>query len=219
MIPFPYSRMLLNRRLSRSYEDLTTYTEVDASGLISVTSSRATATNLTRNNDAYIYKDFGVNHFSENIIVEFDTTVTTSSVAAGVMYPLIFANAITGNITSQSDAIFCGFFNDVGTLRFYIFERDAGTQYNAVYSTPSIGSTYYCRFVRDESVGANGTIYLYIASSAANRESGTWITTLSIAIHTSKKDYRYMYAMSGLNTGNAGITISGWAENFLKVSP
>jgi len=45
-------------------EDLTTYTETDPNSHISVTSSRSTFTAMHRSEDAYLYKDKGVDHFN-----------------------------------------------------------------------------------------------------------------------------------------------------------
>src|SRR3990172_12759017 len=47
-----------------AYEDFTTYTEVDPNNRFSVATNVITITELTRTEDAYIYKDQSAGHFS-----------------------------------------------------------------------------------------------------------------------------------------------------------
>ena len=72
---------------SPDLEDLTTYTEHDPNNHITVTSTQITVSQLTENEDAYVYKDFGSGYFQyfENykLDIKFDGH-TTASASIGI---------------------------------------------------------------------------------------------------------------------------------------
>ena len=51
-------------------EDFTTYTEVDPNSRITVSSTKVTWASVQRDEDAYVYKDKGVNYFDENDLLK-----------------------------------------------------------------------------------------------------------------------------------------------------
>lgn len=193
-----------------TYEDLTTYTEVDGAGVLSKTASRATWSGVTRNTSAYIYKDFGAGFFSGDVTVDFDARLTSSS-GTSFVEAVGFANQL-GDASNANRTNSMGVFLYNGNS-VHLREMDGGSNYSQSGAI-SLSTTYYMRFRRDESVGTYGTIYLYVATSDANRNSGTWLHTLSVTLHSSMKDYRYFYATASLNDSNV-FPLSGWAENFL----
>lgn len=203
-------------RSGRAKENLTTYTEVDTSSRLTVTSSRSTFSNLDRNVTAYLYNDFGAGYFSADISVDFDFTITASNPSGYV--EVLGVNNQIGDANSRTDALSCSVFNNSGTLQLRIVEADGGTTHVSATNI-SQGTPYYCRLTRDESVGTYGTATLYVALSAANRSSGVWSATLPITLHSSKKDFRYLYPTAGLNTALAGSLVSGYVENVLINAP
>ena len=60
-------------------ENFTTYTEVDPNNKLTVTSTKITAVDLDRDEDAYVYKDFGANNFSR-LDVDFEWRIESTSV-------------------------------------------------------------------------------------------------------------------------------------------
>jgi hypothetical protein len=219
MIPFPYQTGQFGRfarsQLANEYtpQDLTTFTEVDPNSSISVTSSRATVSNLSRNESAYLYKDFGSGYFSSDLSVNFDVVVSAGS-NGGLWTMIGFSNTLGSN-NLWADAIYANYFSTGNVLR--AIEINSSSFFTDTYPI-SLGTTYYCRLVRDESIGANGTLYVYVATSSANRNSGTWIDTMSVALKD-KEDFRYFYATASFNTTSPTALVSGYVENIeIKLS-
>lgn len=192
------------------YQDLTTFAEIDGSSRIATTADRSTWTSLTRSITAYLYKDFGAAFFAGDITVDFDARMTSSS-STSFAEILAFANQI-GDATNANRTNTMGVFFYAGNS-IHLREMDGGSNYSQSYAV-SVNTTYYLRFRRDESVGTYGTIYLHIAGSDANRASSTWLTTLSVTLHSSAKDYRYFYATASYNDAMAH-SVSGWSEKYL----
>ncbi len=197
------------------FENLTTFTEVDSSSRLTLTTERVTAANLQRNVTAYLYKDFGVDHFAGDFSIDLDIRLTASE-NGGLIEFLALCNDI-GDFGFRSTAISVAVYRDASNNILQLIEGDGGPSYSDAANI-SLNTTYYCRFERDESVGTYGTAYLHIASSDADRTSETWIDTLEMALHTSLKNYRYLYAMAGLNSALTP-SISGWSEKFLINTP
>ena len=177
-------------------QDFTTYTEVDPSTYFAVTGDTITVTLLPRNVDAYIYKDFGVDNFSGNFTHEIEISTTTSGVE--IAYVWMLANLVDdskGIDDASGDFLGLYFYeNDI-----ILVECDGGTTYTASdYNISTDGTVYYITIVRDEDVGTYGTIYAYIYSDAAKT---TLLATRSIALHSSKKDFRYLYGVNSYNSG------------------
>jgi len=72
----------------------------------------------------------------------------------------------------------------------------------------AINTTYYNKVKRDEAIGDNGTLYMYIYSDAGRTNL---LDTLSVAL-TSKVDFRYFYVAQNTDTGGADECY-GWLEN------
>lgn len=195
--------------------DLTTFTEVDPQFRIAFTSSRVTYLSVARNTTAYLYRDFGVNYFSGNVIVNFDFQFTSASANGAFTEVLSFANQIGDSVpASRTDTMGLVLYRDVAQLQILLREVDGGTAYFSPQNLTA-STMYYARFVRDETVGTHGTIYLYLATSSANRNSGIWAHTLSITLHTSKKDYRYLYVAASYNDGASSASTAGFGENYV----
>ena len=189
-------------------ENFITYTEVDPNSHISVTASKVTFTGLARNEDAYVYKDFGVDFFAGDF--EILLTMKISSSQSGVFItPWLLGNNI-------DDA-----YNVVNSLRLYhnmqfgtdpritLQEWISGTPYTGGFYVFTLGTVYYLKIVRDESVGIYGTLYCYVYSNAART---VLLATLSLALH-SNANFRYLYP---INTSNDGFNFvaTGYTENF-----
>ena len=187
-----------------SFEDFTTYVEVDPNAHISVATNVITFTGLARNESAYVYKDAGVDHFNG------DFTHLVDAIYTSVSGTDVLGNWALGN--DIGDVFFLQGAGKNALLVFrseanginandYLRENDGGTLYTSFYVDTLSPQNRYYKIVRDEAVGTYGTIYLYIYSDAARTNL---LSTLSIALHTSKKDYRYVYAVQSYNDGNAG---------------
>ena len=194
-------------------ENLTTYTEVDPGGRFAVTSSAVTVTSLPRTETAYVYDDKGVDFidgdFEYLIDVEF-TAMTPSCVMAFCC----LANDIgdfNGLITgAKSNLNLYAFETSAGVVRKIILrEQDGSSGYQDTWDSVLLNTPYYLTMARDESVGSYGQITCEIYDDA-NRTS--LVDTLSLLLHSSKKDFRYVYATQSANNGGAA-TMSGTISN------
>ncbi|MGB6873341.1 MAG: hypothetical protein WBE46_04275 [Dehalococcoidia bacterium] len=191
-------------------ENLTTYTEVDPNSRIGVTAARSAVTGLTRNEDAYLYKDKGAGRFSGDFEHLIDCRVDSGN-NVGLLYPWALANLIddVAGIGASGDLLGCNLYVVSPTrVDIYLHEWIAGVHYGSAGYQGAPATTYYLKIKRDESVGTYGTLYCYIYSNAARTNL---LATLSLALHE-KEDFRYIYATNTYNDANAAA-ITGWCEN------
>jgi len=208
-------------------EDFTTYTEVDPGSKITVTSSKVSWATLGHNQEAYVYKDKGVDYFDGDF--EHLLTVDFSDATnGGRIQHWVVANDLGGYVPldDAGKSFLCVSSRKVASpsplWRLRIIEVDSGTE----YASTEIGfpqNTLYLKVVRDESVGTYGTLYCYVYTDAART---TLEDTLSLTLHTSKKDYRYIYACQTTNNTavyGASEWHTGYTENLeiiaLAVAP
>ena len=191
-------------------QDLTTYTEVDPSTNITVTAARVTATTLARSTAARVVKDFGADYFSGAFVVDFDVRITAETTGATALLCMLSDTA--GTLNSVGAA--CGmsyYFGGGSDRRLSAVEKAGGVVYTPAWSVAALSTTYYLRLRRDPSAGANGTLYLHIASSAANRTAQVWVATQALALQ-SLASLRYLHVMTTLGSGSGNF--SGWGENY-----
>ncbi len=202
-------------------EDFTTYTEVDPNGRITVTAARVTWASLSRNEDAYVYYDKGAGYYSGDFTMYF-THRTTAETASGTRTVGCWAvtntvDDLAAIVAANGDylAIRCGkTLGGAYTLR--MTECDGGAEYTGGDVTISLNTDYYLKVKRDEAVGTYGTIYMEIYTDAAR---ALLLSTTSIALHTSKKDYRYLFPVITSNSGDAGIIHSGYTDSLVSLIP
>jgi len=190
--------------------DFLTATEVDPNGRIERTTARSTFTNLTNEEDAYLYWDDGVNHYNGDFEHLIDVCMTAYSLDWG--FPAIWglANLIDdyqGIVTANGDELSVHLQRRTDANAITLEERIAGTAYYALYNI-SLNTIYYLKIKRDETVGTFGTLYCYIYSDAARTNL---LSTLSLALHE-KEDFRYMYVTQSYNEGTSS-SLSGYCEN------
>jgi hypothetical protein len=203
-------------------EDFTTYTETDPNSRITTTASKVSWALLSRDEDAYVYKDKGSGYFSNDFKFNF-THRTTASVASGVRTVGCWAitnivDDLQGIDAANGDyiTVLCGK-TIPGAYTLSVWECDGGTIYSGVAAYAiELNTDYYCTVIRDESVGTYGTIYLYIYSDSARK---ILLNTQTIALHTSKKNFRYLFAVITQDTGTATTTHSGYTENMTVTVP
>ena len=181
-------------------EDFTTYTEVDGPGRFSVDSAtQITITNADRDEDIYIVKDKGAAFFSADYEHWF-----TMQFAANALYQGTYWS-ITN--TSGSSAAACEgagddchrvlIHNGSNALYLQEFNNAVGTE-DSMINASTI--TLYNKVIRDESVGANGTMYLYVYSDATRL---ILLDTLTVTL-TENQDFQYLFAVAGSNDGGTG---------------
>jgi len=193
-------------------ENFLTYTEVDPNSRIAVYSPQIVWASLTRNEDAYVYKDKGANFYSGDFTFTFAFRITGGS-KGGIIFPFGIESAI-GSFLDQTDCLVVGCKRHDLTDVPYIFMNEVvgASVVHAYTFNISEDTTYYLKVVRDESVGTYGTLYCYIYSDS---EMGNLLYTLTITLR-SKADFQYIYATQNANTGN-NYEISGYVENLERV--
>ncbi|MFA6040611.1 MAG: hypothetical protein WC733_03830 [Methylophilus sp.] len=185
-----------------TYEDLTTYIEIDPTDVLAVTANDVTFTNLTRLTSTYVYKDFGVDYFAD-FSINFEYKVTANSSGAINFNGMFIAlsNSIgereairtaSGNI----QGILCG---NNGASRFIgLCETKNGSNYASSFFTPSLNVNYYCTLSR---VGTALNLKLYSDEARTTLVSQLSITVLALP-------FQYLYPVQSVNSGT-NVTMSG----------
>lgn len=198
-----------------AYEDLTTFTEVEETpGEFTVTSTRVSFSEFPNTETSYMYKSYGANHFAGNFTHDF--TAYWSALSVDVVWYLWALGQDIGEILALRganknvlSALFVGFGGTAS--EFELLEQDGGSGYYiGTTSTYNTSTAYYPVVRRDEDVGAQGTLYLDVYSDSARQNL---IETVSLTLHTSKKDYQYLYPVSTHDSG-VGTSVTGYHENY-----
>ena len=201
-------------------ENFLTYTEEDPNNRITITSSTITFASIARNETAYVYSDKGVNHFSGDFehLLEINQT---SGLNGGWNYSWFMSNDLGDGATLQTASKSYLGVNTLNTgdttPNIYLAEVDSGTLYYAGPYVGALNTPYYIKVKRDEAVGTYGKVYCYIYSDSGRT---TLLDTLELLMHTSKKDFRYIYGFNTYNDANT-YTQSGYTKNLdlQEISP
>lgn len=200
-------------------ENFTTYTEVDPNSRVTVTATRVTATAITANEDAYVYKDAGVAHFAGNFEHWLETLIDDVNPAAtGQTWGYWGLSNNLDDFKGLYDGDFellvlLSAVTSVGVYRWYLREVDSGGNLYQDVWTAANEAAYedtllYWKVIRDESVGTYGTLYAYMYSDAART---VLVDTLQVALHE-KMDFRYVFGGWSYDA-NDNDTITAYAQN------
>jgi len=197
-------------------EDFTTYTEVDEGSDVSISADQVTYTNLaSRELTYYLYYDMGVGHFDGDFEHLIRVYWDEMSVTSGLVGYWAVGNSIGDirDIIDVSGDCLAGYFYYATTpeRQLYIREVDGGTSYTDYYVC-SLDQEYYLEFFRDDDDGTYGTLYCYIATDGYYHNGGNPEDVLSVVLHSSKKDYRYIYGLTGYDTDQAAKYTTGWQK-------
>jgi len=190
--------------------------ETDPATYLSQTASRSSFTDLDRDIDAWHCDDKGVDHFAGDFEHLVDVVIS-ASVAGSFVDVWALVNVLDdtyGIYLADGDYLLvtCNPQNN-SKVRFAIGECDGGDLAYAVDSERDLG-TYYLRIKRVEADGDYGTLYCDIYSSDADRTNeANALANLSQVLHTSKKDFRYIYCPSTDNVPLSNLTQTGYCEN------
>ena len=198
--------------------DLTTFTEVDPNSRLSSTASTVTITGLSRDEDCYLYYDFGVDYWGGNFNLNADINITADN--GRFQFALTNTLSEQGYIVTNSLDQQCFVVQwSTGAASFVIWaqEVDGGTVYNSSQPAISTSTDYYLKFRRDESVGTYGTLYLDIYTSDADRAAQTnALANLSVTLH-SNKNFRYLLPVQAYDNNTGTQTMSGTVSNVTDI--
>lgn len=178
-------------------EDFGTYTEEDEDDGITVTSDKVSY-DLHQQKERYLYKDFGVDHFTD-----FEHLVTLYFASGGNFLCNIIGWAMS-NILDDLRGIY-GASGDFICIIFqssllYLYECDGGTFYTDSYNLNE-DTPYYLTF---EKSGTAFTCKIYSDSARTNL-----VDTLELTLH-SDYNFRYLYGCNtwkdGEDRGGSGYT-------------
>jgi len=198
-------------------EDFTTYTEADPGSDITVTASAITASALdSKDLTSYVYDDKGVDHFDGDFTHTLDFNMGSSS-AGGAYLAKWLLGTLIGDVKDYVDASSSCFFTRVFKSEvspypsnIAIFERDGGASYNDATYTFSPDTDYYLTVDRDESIGTYGQLRQRVYSDPSRT---TLLNTQTLSLHSSKKDFRYIYALSSYDQVNPNKFYYGSVSN------
>lgn len=184
-------------------EDFTGYTEVDNNGWLTVSASKIEASNCSRDGEAYVYKDFGVDHFND-LGVLFEMFIDSSSHGECIGGGPAFANEVDDMNDFGADAVsITARYDD----NYYIIRGD----YDATDSGSFSNDTLY--YFRMERAAGNDTITVKVYGSAADRTNDTnRLDILSLSGFGTSK-WRYCYGFVNYDSGADSRNFTGYVQN------
>ncbi|KKN75035.1 hypothetical protein LCGC14_0385370 [marine sediment metagenome] len=183
-------------------EDFNTYSETDPGSMIVKGTRRVEWTDLTRNKEAYVWKDKTAGFFDGDFTHYLTIRVTADLSESNAQFNYwALANVVDewkGIEDASEDMLAIAHSHPTSPdrIELNVIEVDGGARYGSVDYVMTLNTNYYLKIVRDESVGTYGTIYCYIYSDAART---TLLATISVTLHSSKKDFRYIYGVMTYN--------------------
>lgn len=191
-------------------QDYTTYTEKDDFGRLTVSPTSVVSNLLTRNEDAWLVKDFGAGYFDGDSTRELDFVVTGGD-NFGIQYPLVLANVID-DVTGLGDHVFLWNRNEVGglySINLNVVTSGVAAIRTGVVANVSQGQRLFATIAENSTVGLFGIITCSIYSDVDRTVlHGEYVATLQ-APHPG---FRYLYGIDSHNSGNAN-RISGDSRN------
>jgi hypothetical protein len=179
--------------------NLTSFTEVDPNSRITITSTRSTFADLTNDEVAYVYKDYGTGYFGD-FSFYFDARCTAVEAIGTKTHVWGVSNTV--DTVDDWTAGISLMFVKVGSS-YYIAFRELAVV--SVLYEITLDTTYYL------SVKRIGTTWSFEIHSRANRGSKYLLSSSSISVADTA--YRYLYVCSSEGLANSNGT-SGYSENF-----
>ncbi len=185
-----------------SIEDFSTYTEVDGTGVLTVTSSKITGLNVDKDIDAYVYKDFTANHFNR-LKVYFEVNIESGSDVGGIGY-MGFSDTVGTKAAWEATSLIAGMAKVGGPLYKVILIR--GNSVASDNYTGSADTLYYCTIVR--AAGSDSaTLLVYDDAPRTNL-----LDTLAVAGYGANK-WQYAYGFVNTNEAQAAENFSGYIQD------
>lgn len=190
-----------------AYEDYTGYTEADPNNRFTVAQNQITITNLPRNEDAYVYEDFGVGGVPDTFTHQLEAECT----GHGSGFTRFNCWAATDDVddawywysnNSEALSLGCDWDENNSYVRFTLFNH-LDSNNNDVAASLDEDTRYYLRIVRS---GGSITVYIYDDSGRTSL-----VDTISVSV-TAGRTYRWLYAVGSWSQANP-VAISGVVAN------
>lgn len=189
-------------------ENFTTYTEEDTNNKLTVAAAKAEGADVDRDEDVYLYKDRGADHF-DALDIDFELYVASTSVYGGFA-GIAIANTVGSINDFAATDIACVIYEseDPPNLycQVYLVRGNFVDTDQVPVSTINHNTIYYCTMSRD---AGNDTVTLKIYSDA---ERTVEVDTLTVSGFGVTK-YQYVYGFINRNDGNSNYDFDGYVEN------
>jgi len=194
------------------YEDFTTYTEVDPNNKITITSTKVSWASYNNAEEAYVYKDYGVDHFDGDFTHQFICQYANVT-GEPIIARWLLANAIDDYwdlFDANEDSM--DFISVTGEWQLEIMESGSQSYDHESFGS-SPGTDYYVTIDRDDDGGANGTGQL-TAEIRTGSHTGTLQETLTVDSGAGEQnDFRYLYSANTANWADSGSYEDGYTQN------
>lgn len=180
-----------------TYENYTTYAEVDPNNHIEKTAYHIDF-DAYRDEDAYVYKDYGVGHFTDFQHLVDVEIMTVTNYGKGIVWCLSNLVDDIKGIRDASGDYLSVTLDQSGLNRIYITECDAGTQYNNIYTGINVSQPYYL------TLNVSSTDFMcriYFDSERTNL-----LDSLNLTLHNTYS-FRYIFGCNTLNSGTSTVHI------------
>jgi len=184
-------------------EDFTTYTEVEPDDRIQKTSTHVDMAQFM-DEEAYLYKDKGSNHFAGDFEHFIDVKIVSGqNYFKGWLWAL--ANTVDDGFAIQGSLDYLALtYEQSPSLPYYrlrLWHGVGGSNYSSGYSGISLDTWYYLSIIRDENAGPAGRIYLYLYANPTDRADGTNDLSWVYINLNELEDFRYIFAGNTYNNG------------------
>jgi hypothetical protein len=178
-----------------TYEDFTSYTEVDPDDYIQKTANHIDAVLWRNKSLTAVYKDFGAGHFGNYEHLIDARCEVANNYGVGIFWSVSNSNS-TVFVDDSLGTIAVDFYRaGAGTYWVYLLERYGGIIYGTQQAVSA--NTYY--YFRIQKNGTAMTVKIY--STAALRDAGGTpdVGTLTLTLHS---DYTHQYLYAARNYEN-----------------
>jgi hypothetical protein len=171
-----------------SFEDFTTYTEVDNNLGQAVIGANNIDIDWLARDGCQVIRDFGASFWASDFTWKLKFTWN----AGRYVLPIVGStHSNAWNFLAQANK-WSVFVITILSTSLRLYEYDEAGVHSDNFATASIPEVYYLEMEYDSAVGANGTVFLYIRTGS---HSGALQDTLSLALHK-VPDYRYVHALN-----------------------
>lgn len=187
------------------------FTEVDPDGVIAISGEVITVTDIGGDHTAYVYKDFGVDYFDEQVLARMKVNIA-SGVDDGAEVALCVLANMTGDLqaieAASGDYIAAMVYGDGAAVKLKTIECAAGVITETVGDTISaLDTDCWLTLERDESAASS---YVFCNLYEDNHEL-TYDAHCPVLTLTDDEDFRYFYPVAGRadeTVADVSVTIS-----------
>jgi len=207
-----------------AYEDFNTFTESDEGDDITIASATVITWDnfLTRDEEGYVFKDYGLDHFGagnggdHDILFKFQFWNVGN---ASTTHHLILSTLNVGDQhdlrIADADMFSLKVWDDTPGIRIQLWHGGTAMDNDTwLQPGPQTSTSYYAQQVRDRDGGVNSTgrYTVYIRTGS---HLGVLKDTLQIDCAAGEQDdYQYLYAVSGQDSSaGTNVTQDGFIQN------